>query len=1286
MKNFFLVALPLVCFLFSDAQIKIKNKKYPSLFWEITGPGLSKPSYLFGTMHVSSKMVFHLPDSFYLAIRSADVVALETNPESWQEDMTKFDMETSQYKDYLSQFSGYREMPSDYLNIHSLQFNKYDKQIELALFMQPSAINNLLYRSYSFEGSDFEEDTYLDMYIYQCGKKMGKRVAGVENYAESMKLMMEAYSDAAKDKNRKERSYEMREDISTDKLQEAYRNGNLDLLDSINKLNSFSDVFDEKFLYKRNEIQANHIDSIIRSKSSLFVGVGAAHLPGTRGVIELLRKKGYKLRPIIMGERDSKQKDIVEKIRVPVTFTTHTEPDGFFKVDMPGKFYRFNKQSLLDQQQYADMANGSYYLVTRIKTNSLLWGQSTDDVYKKIDSLLYENIPGKILSRTDIIRNGYRGLDITNRTRRGDFQRYNIFITPYEIILFKMSGNGDYVKNGEEAKRFFSSIQLKEFKNTGEWKTFMPSYGGFSVLLPHDAFESADDNHQYDAEDKASGTHFTIVRTDIHNYHFTGEDTFDLDLLDESFASSDFIDKSISHHRTTFKGYPALDCKYLHKDSSVFIVRFILQGPHYYTLLAHAKKENEKMQAFFNSFAFQPFVYGAIRDRMDTALYYSVKSPVFNEPPKEKLALPQAYSYNDLSSGDDDVPTEQDLLASGVFRGGVIADDTTGEKVFVAFYKSPEYYYTKDSSKLDDEQVRIDGDSTWIIRMRKKYELPGSGMKVWEVQLSDSGSSRMLWAKNYYKDGVGFSLMTETDTLTQPSSFIKNFFASFNPADTLKGYSPFVKKSNLFFNDFFSRDSVAHKRAIKNIDQVYLDSSDLSMMKKAISSLTWSDQKYLDTKKGLIGKLRLVKNKACSDYLKDVYYAAGDTVELQYAALRSLLKQETSYAYTIFRDIIVNEPPVLENSQPDNNYYRNYIRDYVVRSGNSYDDYEGDDFMDALSDSLQLTHTILPDILPLINLDDYKEKIMQLIGDMVDSNLVKPKDYDIYFSKFLIEAKQELRKQAIAEKKKAIEKAQKLKDKTNTDEDEDNDKPDNDDGNDDLSLYAKLLLPYYDVNISVPPVFGQMLSSSDKKLKYSTMLLLLKSRHTIPDTLLNYFASMDDYRYELYNDLKEMKMRNKFPAKFNNHLDLGKSRLLDMRSYNRPDSIVYLNRLSSVSNGRKGFVYFYKYKLKKDDLTWRLATVGLMPEDSSKFEFDDPEKKEIKPVYYAYSYSDNNYSTNDFTSFSDEKIKDDEPLMDQLKKLLKKMEYSQRKSGVNFYNERNYNEYGMNMSKINIGN
>ena len=65
--------------------------------------------------------------------------------------------------------------------------------------------------------------------------------------------------------------------------------------------------------------------------------------------------------------------------------------------------------------------------------------------------------------------------------------------------------------------------------------------------------------------------------------------------------------------------------------------------------------------------------------------------------------------------------------------------------------------------------------------------------------------------------------------------------------------------------------------------------------------MNWKEKKYLDTKKSLIGKLDDDTDKAASDYLKELYYAAGDTLELQYTVLEVFLQQKTQYAYQCFQ-------------------------------------------------------------------------------------------------------------------------------------------------------------------------------------------------------------------------------------------------------------------------------------------------------------------------------------------------------------------------------------------------
>ncbi|MDB5197339.1 MAG: hypothetical protein JWP88_1710, partial [Flaviaesturariibacter sp.] len=1240
MRSFRLTILCLfVCFA-ATAQTKTKSAKYPSLLWEIRGKGLKKPSYLFGTMHVSSKMVFNLSDSFYLGIKNADVVSLEVNPDSWQANLNRYDINPLLGNGYLNTNSA---AAKDYLRLGTLAFKNTDKDIETALSSNPSVINNLLYRANGFGSSDFQEDTYLDMHIFQTGKRWGKRATGVEDFDKSMQLMMEAYVDAAKDEKKKERATDIPEEYSFAKLQDAYRNGNLDLLDTINKVNSTSADFDEKFLYLRNELQAAAIDSIIRSGSSLFVGVGAAHLPGTRGVIELLRRKGYQLRPIKMSERDSRYKEESEKIRVPVVFSTQYTADSFIKVSVPGPLYKNNVQGGLLQQQFADMGNGAYYMLTRVPTNGSLWGHDIKAVYKKVDSVLYENIPGKIISKKPIQKGGYPGFDITNRTRRGDVQRYQIFVTPFEVLVFKMSGNGDYVAEGTEAATFFNSIELKE---PGiEWRAYSPTQGGFQVRLPQRPTVVKGESWQFMSTDPATGNAYEVLRTDIHNYDFIGPDSIDLDLMEESFASSEFIDKATARKRLVHAGLPALDVDYKHKDGSLSRVRYLIQGPHYYTLIAHGKTATADMPDFLNSFKASPLQYGAPRLQVDSALHYSVSSPVAILP-KEITDLPfdafKLFEFANRKNNDDS------LYIGFENKSKLIVNDTTGEKIYVNYYKASPYYFDKDSSWIDF-MSKPDALSSWVVRMRKDYIMPG-GIRAWDYIISDSGSSRAFLCKLMYRNGMAHKLTTQIDTSGMQSSFVSQFYNSFLPQGGEPGNDVYAKKSALFFGQFFSKDTVQHKRAIKNIYNLVPDSTDLAQLKRSISSLSWKEKTYVDVKKAFIDKLGEIPASTVTDYLKTLYTAAGDTIELQHTVLESLLRQKTAYAYQTFKDIVLNDPPVLEVDGNNNN-------------SSIYKDEDGEgangSFMDELGDSAQLSATIFKDILPLVNLDDYKHPVMQLLGKLIDSNLIVAKDYEIYMQKFLLEGKQEWKKQVVTERSKSIAAAQKSGEE---DEEDNGNGNENNYGNGTLNLYATILLPFWDTHPSVPTLFNQMLGSQNNRFKYNLAYLMLRNGKPLPDTMLKYYASLPDYRYEVYSDLNFLKKQSAYPAGFKDLVALARAKLVyNARYNNKPDTLIYLDKLPMTFKGKSGQLYFFKYKDKKTDNSWKIATAGIVPADGKSFEFMKKDDRYVDGTF-------------DFTDFTDIKIKEDEPLKEQLQKAMKQQFYTKFSSADEFYKtEQKYN-------------
>jgi hypothetical protein len=318
-----------------------------------------------------------------------------------------------------------------------------------------------------------------------------------------------------------------------------------------------------------------------------------------------------------------------------------------------------------------------------------------------------------------------------------------------------------------------------------------------------------------------------------------------------------------------------------------------------------------------------------------------------------------------------------------------------------------------------------------------------------------------------------------------------------------------------------------------------------------------------------------------------------------------------------------------------------------------------ENFWDDLYDSIQLTQSILPDMLPLINVDDYKWKMMTLLGRMIDSNLVVASDYEMYFNKFFLEAKQEYKKQVIVEKQKLIKEASEKNLKADED---DNDTETNDYGNVKLQLYEKLLLPFWKTNASVPAFFKQLLETSDKKLKYNTMLLLIQNRKPVADSILNSFAVLDEYRYTFYNDLEECDQLGLFPKQYNNPVVLAKSKLISAKSYNKPDSVAYLDKLPAEFNFKHGFVYFFKYKEKKDDPIWRIATVGLLSADSTQFEIRDGSLSTDDDYN-----NDGTFDDYDLTSFTETRILENEPVSAQLNRQLKKLLYSHRKSAKEFY-------------------
>ena len=751
-------------------------KKYQSLLWEISGKGMEKPSYLFGTMHVSNKMVFNLADSFYRALESVHTVALELNPEVWQQGMSKVDQFKKNYTNYNS------DLVNAFLTTHSFKLNDFEDEFKLALRTEPSVVNGLLYRSYN-ASENFEEDTFLDLYIYQTARKSGKVTTGVEDYIETEKIVLEAYTDMV---DEKKKVYDTGTDSYSDiskKTEDAYRKGDLDLLDSLQNILMGSEAFRNKFLIKRNDIQAFSIDTLIQ-KNTAFIGVGAAHLPGEKGVIEILRKMGYSVRPVKLVNRTNFQQSEIDKKRVPVTFVDYTAPDSMFTVKLPGEFYTLNtEETPLKRQQYADMSNGAYYSVTRLQTYHKFSGVTDKQVMTKLDSMLYENIPGKIINREPISNNGYEGLDVTNRTRQGNLQRYQIWVTPFEILIFKMSGKEDYV-DGPEAAQFFESLKLKSFPE--EKQNFEPRQGGFRVQFPgkpHVVRNEflADDipRMEYTSYDKNTGNAYMVMKKTVSNYQFLDEDSFDLELMFESFNYTPSIARTLSKKPGKFKGMPSLKASFKLKDSSVVHANMLLYGPHYYLLLATGKQVKNNFSDFFSSFEILPFVYEKATAIVDTFFNFKVTTtgmPDLDEDLRSSLETysDKSFKYNS-NKGEPYWPKSQNAKFD---------NESTGESVWIRVQTFPRYFQIKDSLNLLDEELKSYLAEEDLVLEKLDSSAIDKNTMAYTFLIKDTGSTRTINRMLVHSKGKLYRLASMGGNASSGTTFKDHFFTNFRPYST----------------------------------------------------------------------------------------------------------------------------------------------------------------------------------------------------------------------------------------------------------------------------------------------------------------------------------------------------------------------------------------------------------------------------------------------------------------------------------------------------------------------
>lgn len=265
-----------------------------SLLWKIEGKGCT-PSYMYGTMHMIDKEYYKMTDKMVSLISSSKAIVMEVggmpNP---IETMNLMSLDSGTVHDYFTkeQMAQLLEFFDKELNTPPEQFhNMYGK-------MKPFFILQSLSQGYFDEGAES-----YDLNIMGLAASNKIPLVGLETVEEQLSFFDIVPKDGMAEMIMTSIEGYEKEKKSTKKMMKIYASQQVDkLIPLMNKQSPEFMEFSDVFLYDRNKRWIPKIEEEIKDKQC-FIAVGAAHLLGDGGLIDLLKKEGYTVTAISTEEQ-----------------------------------------------------------------------------------------------------------------------------------------------------------------------------------------------------------------------------------------------------------------------------------------------------------------------------------------------------------------------------------------------------------------------------------------------------------------------------------------------------------------------------------------------------------------------------------------------------------------------------------------------------------------------------------------------------------------------------------------------------------------------------------------------------------------------------------------------------------------------------------------------------------------------------------------------------------------------------------------------------------------------
>jgi uncharacterized protein YbaP (TraB family) len=942
MKRFLypvLTALVLSLCLSATAQKKI----YPNtLLWRISGNGLTKPSYLFGTMHLNDRRLFHFSDSLYNYLEKAEAFAMEVDADEMMKALIlSFSADdTSGYlKDAMNK--------EDYKNIAGELEAQFGIPASKVTKKQVWIYKQSIQSKTKSKADDM--DSFVDAYLFNIAKRQGKWVGGIEDVEDQLNLFQD-FEDGFSLNNK---LFQKKENQLKEKLIKTY---------IAQDLNAIQDWFDEmepkqrfKMLTKRNLKMAERIDSMSAAKSCFFA-VGAAHLPGNDGLIDLLVSKGFTVDPVTSKNKIAPEKYTYKAVDLP-WIKVENEVKAYTAF-MPGEAVPYQpEESSMKMHIYGDIGTGLSYIVMHIRLPS---AENKEELVKRISNNF---LPKDKSAQTKIINhNGYDGVEVY-RFEKGYHFRMQVIQVGTNLVLAMVGSKKKSQLNEKEAEKFYQMLQVHEVEPVLHEESFVFSdpQKSFEINFPGKPSLNKQIHNNISEQEDAENWNFsnegyTNATGDIY-YSIIYKET-----KPGFFLQSDFsiFEASRQYYKTkenfkitrldslTWQGSPSLWLDGVIESNKLnFRTVHINKGNRSYSLISvfADNADTGSVNSFINSFKLSDNHTQGWKMYSNTGNTFTTKAPAPLEIIVQEENTDNSVRY-------------------------LSYDDFNGFSFQVYAEPLPPYYWSESDSSLYAELLNsfktLDDTLVFSKTIRNGK---AEGME-YRLMIGEERRN-MKRVQMFIHNDSTYTLIFVAPEQYASSTIFDPFFTEFRFVDFVKTTKHLEDKTNIILNDLLSKDSTVFDAAKTALEDESFNSKHLPALHKALLEphADFNENTFC-THDIIINKIASINDATTISFIEKNYASlSGEKEKLKFPLLRLLANIKTEQSYKLLQNFLVNETP---------------------NSGRSFG------LAPALSDSLSLAASIFPGILKVAGNKEIADVIAIVSNALIDSNYIKISELESY--------------------------------------------------------------------------------------------------------------------------------------------------------------------------------------------------------------------------------------------------------------------------------------------------